>query len=191
MNNEKDIKALISAVEKSERVERFTSKRFEHLAQRIYARTHKMIGVTTLKRLWGYVDCEQKPRTTTLDILAEYIGYKSFHAFCRAYEEDGGTISSYITLGECMYCDDMEIGDIFRLTWAPCRVCDVEYRGNNTFLVVYSENTKLEVGAVFKCYVFENGEQLFIDHLFMKNTQKEPMNYVAGRLGGIHYEKLD
>ena len=72
MNNEKDIKALISAVEKSERVERFTSKRFEHLAQRIYARTHKMIGVTTLKRLWGYVDCEQKPRTTTLDILAEY-----------------------------------------------------------------------------------------------------------------------
>ena len=73
MKTEKDILLLISAIENAEGISKITSKKFEHLSQRIFMRTREMIGVTTLKRLWGYVNDTTTPRAVTLDILSQYI----------------------------------------------------------------------------------------------------------------------
>ena len=68
MNTEQDIQLLISAIENAEGISKITSKKFEHLSQRIFMRTRERIGVTTLKRLWGYVNDTTTPRAVTLDI---------------------------------------------------------------------------------------------------------------------------
>lgn len=192
MNTEKDIQLLISAIEKAEGISKITSKKFEHLSQRIFMRTRETIGVTTLKRLWGYVNDTTTPRAVTLDILSQYIGYRSFDDFKRLYnaDEGNGTPSSKITFGDCVYADEMEVGDVYRLTWSPNRVCDIEYRGDFTFVVKSSQLTKLTEGTSFRCQVIEKGEQLFIDHVYFDEKQRSPLNYIAGKIGGINYEKL-
>ena len=107
MNTEKDIQLLVSAIENAEGISKITSKKFEHLSQRIFMRTRETIGVTTLKRLWGYVNDTTTPRAVTLDILSQYIGYRSFDDFKRLYsaDEDNGVPSSKITFGDCIYAD--------------------------------------------------------------------------------------
>jgi len=189
MNTNKDIQALVSAIEQAEGTTNMTSKKFKHLSDRIFARTHEMIGETTLKRLWGYVSDTTVPRTVTLDILSQYIGYRSFADFKRLYNTEGA-VSSNITFGDCVYADEMEVGDKYRLTWSPNRVCEVEYQGDNTFIVVSSQFTKLIEGTTFRCYVIERGEELFLDHVFFTKEQRSPLNYIAGKIGGIQYEKI-
>ena len=216
MNTEQDIQLLISAIENAEGISKITSKKFEHLSQRIFMRTRERIGVTTLKRLWGYVNDTTTPRAVTLDILSQYIGYRSFDDFKRLYNADdvNGAPSSNITFGDCVYADDMEVGDVYRLTWSPNRVCIIEYRGDYTFLKVRflakpkrinslwsfgltksfivksSQSTKLIDGTTFRCQVIEKGEQLFLDHVYFDANQRSPLNYIAGKIGGVNYEKL-
>lgn len=190
MNNQnEDIRALLDAILQAEGVTEMTPKRFAHLSTRVFARTRQMIGVTTLKRLFGYVNDVTTPRTVTLDILSQYLGYKTFEDFCRLYN-DKDIPSSSITLGECVYVDEMEVGDTYRLTWSPNRVCDVEYQGDFTFVIKDSKLSKLIPGTTFRCQLFEKGEELFLDHVYFDEKQRSPLNYIAGKIGGINYEKL-
>ena len=46
------------------------------------------LSVNTLKRLWGYLDNDHATRRSTLDILAQFIGYRDYVSFCREEEED-------------------------------------------------------------------------------------------------------
>ena len=84
----------------------------------------------------------------------------------------------------------MEVGDFYRLTWSPNRVCIIEYRGDYTFIVKSSQSTKLIDGTTFRCQVIEKGEQLFLDHVYFDANQRSPLNYIAGKIGGVNYEKL-
>ena len=42
----------------------------------------------------------------------------------------------------------------------------------------------------FRCQVIEKGEQLFLDHVYFDANQRSPLNYIAGKIGGVNYEKL-
>lgn len=43
----------------------------------------KSISSSTLKRLYGYVNDDHKPRNITLDALAQYIGYNNYAEFTK------------------------------------------------------------------------------------------------------------
>lgn len=59
-----------------------TPKDFDFLAESIFEKLHQRISPTTLKRLWGYLhDTSSSPRPSTLDLLAQFIGYPSFADF--------------------------------------------------------------------------------------------------------------
>lgn len=60
-----------------------TPKDFEFLAAQIYEQTHSTISVSTLKRVWGYVDAYKSVRESTLDLLAQFIGYDNYQHFCQ------------------------------------------------------------------------------------------------------------
>ena len=171
---------------------------FKRLSELIFNRTHELISESTLKRLWGYVNGDIEPRISTLDILSQFIGYTDFEQFRRLVVEPAKngndattpTSPSNIILGECIFTDDMNVGDTYRLTWAPGRVCDIKYQGDNSFVVIASELTRLVVGSTFRCSVFEKGCPLFINQLYFSSDQIEPVSYVAGKIGGIHIEKI-
>lgn len=51
---------------------------FAILADQIFSTTKQTIGVTTLKRLTGYIDDPRETNKGTLNILAVYLGYPSW-----------------------------------------------------------------------------------------------------------------
>jgi len=51
------------------------------LAQKITAKTHKTISQTTLKRIYGFAQSRYAVSNFTLNVLAQYCGYESWHSF--------------------------------------------------------------------------------------------------------------
>jgi hypothetical protein len=53
---------------------------FEQLSEQILAETGVSLSVSTLKRLWGRVRYQSSPNPTTLDTLAQFVGYPNFRS---------------------------------------------------------------------------------------------------------------
>lgn len=61
--------------------EQWTGKDFDALSDAIQQQTGQAISVTTLKRLWGRVQSNNPPSTTTLDILSQFAGFAHWRDF--------------------------------------------------------------------------------------------------------------
>ena len=64
-----------------------TPKDFDFLSESIFETLHQKVSATTLKRLWGYLQESSAPRTSTLDLLAQYVGYANWDSFCNQEEK--------------------------------------------------------------------------------------------------------
>ena len=51
-----------------------TPKDFDFLSDAIFEKLHQKVSTTTLKRLWGYLSEPVTPRTSTLDLLSQFVG---------------------------------------------------------------------------------------------------------------------
>lgn len=58
-----------------------TPRDFDHLHDLLFQEQGIMVSVSTLKRIWGYVKSDSQPRSSSLDILARYVGYSDYEAF--------------------------------------------------------------------------------------------------------------
>ena len=123
-----------------------TPKDFNNLRERIYARLHIFISPTTLMRLWGYVNEPVTPRKTTLDTLARFLNYHDWEDFQKKHTLAKERQSDPVMSRKLNVKSDLKVGHRIRLIWQPERVCDVEYLGNLTFRVLYSEKTRLKEG---------------------------------------------
>ncbi|TAE32035.1 MAG: hypothetical protein EAZ91_06175 [Cytophagales bacterium] len=61
---------------------------FEQLSEQILAETGVSLSVTTLKRLWGRVRYDSSPNPTTLDTLAQFVGYDNWRTL-RVHDSAG------------------------------------------------------------------------------------------------------
>ena len=166
-----------------------TPKDFDALREMIFSRLHILVSATTLKRIWGYIDDNVSTRRGTLDILARYLGYADFEAFENGVAAEGGELPSNPIMSRRIDVDEqLQPGDLLRLTWQPGRVCDVEYRGERSFCVVASQNTRLCAGNTFKCSLMIEDEPLYIDSLIADGSA--PVAYVCGKRSGIRFEPL-
>ena len=166
-----------------------TPKDFDALREMIFSRLHILVSATTLKRIWGYIDDNVSTRRGTLDILARYLGYADFEAFANGAAASGGELPSNPIMARRIDVDEqLQPGDLIRLTWQPGRLCDVEYRGERLFCVVASQNTRLCAGNTFKCSLMIEDEPLYIDSLIADGSA--PVAYVCGKRSGIRFEPL-
>ena len=163
-----------------------TPKDFDFLKERIYARLHILVSSTTLKRLWGYLDEDVTPRENTLDILAQYLGYRDWNEYQQKAQQSKDPQSSPVMNRKLSVKEDLAIGNCIRLTWLPERVCDIEYLGDLTFKVIASENTRLRTGDTFECSLIVEGEPLYLDNLIQGN--RPPIAYVCGKKSGVNFE---
>ena len=165
-----------------------TPKDFEFLRERVYARLHILISRTTLMRLWGYVDEKVEPRKSTLDMLAQFLGYQDWEEYHRnallpKEQQSSPVMSRRLSVMKCL-----GRGDCLRLTWQPDRVCDVVFLGDLTFRVIASSHTRLHVGDTFQCSMIVEGEPLYLDNLIQGDGQ--PIAYVCGKKTGVMFEFL-
>ena len=70
------------------------SKDFENLNLLIFEKTKVSLSASTLRRIWGRVEYNHLPSTTTLDTLARFAGFESWRAFTRQQEPSKASVNN-------------------------------------------------------------------------------------------------
>lgn len=159
-----------------------TTTDFIFLAGEIYGRVKERLSVSTLKRLWGYVDGYASVRIATLDILARFAGFSDYETFVADYCEVEGVQSSHRVTGNSIYAHDLKAGDKIEITWNPNRRCLFTYQGDGLFVVTEAKNSKLKMGDRFLCGRFTLNEPLYVEYLTQDNKKEL---FVVGNKGGL------
>ena len=166
-----------------------TTTDYEVLSLVIERDTGELVSSSTLKRLWGYVNYSSFPRIKTLDTLSLFIGYPGFKAFCDYLKENGSTPSSFFTT-HVLFSSSLKEGASVRIGWAPNRVVNLKYLGNDRFEVSSSVNTKLKAGDSFETSEFILGVPLFLGSVTRAGGEETPP-YVAGKAEGLNLLEWD
>ena len=160
---------------------------FETLIAQVWLHLHENISLSTLERLWGYIDGANKTRRSTLNILSRYVGSRDWDDYTsRLLNEEQGSSNPFIADG--VHTQDLQSGQKLEVTWLPNRRCVFRYLGDMRFEVVESVNSKLSVGDTFTSTFFLIGQPLYIDHLVL--TGHPIVSYVAGNNGGLQSVSL-
>ena len=165
-----------------------TPRDFNYLRDRIYARTHIMVSPTTLKRIWGYLTDDVEARESTLGILAQFLGYRDLEEYRNRSMQPDKQQSSPVMSRRMNVAEQLHAGDCLCIAWQPDRQCEVEYLGNQTFIVRKSANTRLQPNDTFQCGLIIDGEPLYLDNLCQ--GKYPPIAYVCGKKSGIRFEVL-
>lgn len=164
-----------------------TPKDFDLLVQSIFDRTHVLLSTSTLKRFWGYVakndEARGEMRQTNLDILARYVGFTNWEAFCNRNKAADKDTSSLFYGHKQISTESLSPGDTLTIMWQPNRQASLLYQDNDTFLVTACENCKLMVGDTFQCHTFVENQPLVVINL--KREGQPPCGYTCGKTGGI------
>ena len=163
-----------------------TPKDFKHLSEEIFNRVHSLISPSTLMRLWGYIESDVKPRVSTLNQLARFVGFRDLQDFLQMDHKNRQ--SSVVICRHLNVSTDIQRGQKLRLRWLPDRVCDIIYRGNLSFEVIRSEHTGLKKGATFMCPLIIEGEPLYLDNVVQYDIPGS--GYVCGKRNGVTFNFL-
>ncbi len=152
----------------------------EFLSLDIQSKTGIRIGATTLKRLLGFVSDERQPHASTLDLIANYLGYTDWQQLDL---EDKKGNSGFDTLDEEIRSADLQVGNQVDIQYSPERIVVFKYLGDSRFQVVNSLNSKLRMGD-YVCI------QNFILHhpLFISSVIRDGIDlgqFTAGRISGL------
>lgn len=180
--NPQHITMLRQLVEESANHRIGTSNDFIFMSGEIRGRLNENISVSTLKRLWGYVDGYASVRQSTLDILARFVGFPDWETFVSDYCEVEGVQSSHRVVGESLFAKDLSVGDKVEIRWNPNRHLLLNYLGDNMFTITESENAKLKAGDRFLCQRFILNQPLFVDVL---SDDGQAAVFVMGNKGGL------
>lgn len=152
----------------------------ERLSADINKHLNEIIGVTTLKRLFGFVNDVKTPRQVTLDILARYAGFDSYESM----------LMELGVSGDSEFEDDTSIaaanlmpGDKVTFTYLPDREVTMEYLGHLKFEVLESVRSSLEKGDIAEISSFCPGQPLRMDSVCRGEINLG--RYVAGKVSGI------
>lgn len=130
---------------------------FNELSTLISETNHERLGVSTLKRIWGYVKSDFAPTYSTLSVLSRYAGYRDWHHFCiqlsGAYDsnfsDEGIVVSANL-------CEGVRIA----VEWPIDKSCVLRKIGNpSLFAVMEAENIKLKPGDTCSIEYIAVGEK--------------------------------
>jgi hypothetical protein len=138
------------------------------------------ISSTTLKRLFGIIELKNQPRLYTLDIVAEYAGFKSWKA---ALEGDALNENSYFESCNRIIVKNLMANQQIKIQYKPNRILKLRYKENSHFVVIYAENCKLDVNDEVVIFQLEIGYPLVCEKV-MRNSI-DLGSYVGGKEGGI------
>lgn len=119
----------------------------DRLQKDIHTATGEMLSVNTIRRLTGSLPYSGSQRISTLDIVAEYLGYgdaKILLAYLDDHTSDFGLSPSLI------YMADLPPGAKVELEWAPDRRITLLHIEGHRFIVEKAFNSKLKEGDILE-----------------------------------------
>lgn len=157
----------------------------EYLSLDIESKTGIHVGATTLKRLLGFAEDERNPHTSTLDVIARYLGYAHWDELSKI--EDKGN-SDFDTADEEVRSADLQVGNSIEITYLPDRRLVLQYLGDCRYRVTVSENSKLHENDEVEILNFVLHHPLFVINV-MRNGESLGQ-FTAGRISGLSSFKL-
>ena len=128
------------------------SKDLEYLCDSIYKETGRTIGITTMKRLLGYISDDRNTNEYTLNTIALYLGYHTWSELCYTIKID----SDWEFEDDAYYVDELPLGAVLKVKYLNR---DVHFR------VVEHKNTKALQVVGAKNSSLKEGDILLVDHL--------------------------
>lgn len=159
-----------------------TSTDFEALSVVIDREIGELVSASTLKRLWGYVSLKPTPRQSTLDILARFLGERSFQGFCKQLKDSPEYQSTFFS-SKAVPSSCLKPGQTLEIGWNPDRLVYLKYIGNEEFYVNESCNSQLNKGDRFYVTAFMLGYPLYIPRI-LRDGEFTP-SYIAGTVDGL------
>ncbi len=153
----------------------------EVLALAIQEETGQMLSTTTLKRMLGFVNGPANPRPSSLDIVAQYLGYPNYNLLAKDLGEDAD-ISDFRVV-ESIDSADLVVGEQIQITYHPNRVLVLSYLGDNKYLVNESRGSKLLKGDKLMIAGFYVGFELLISDV--ERDKQHLGSYQAAKHGGL------
>lgn len=155
---------------------------FLALVEQIEKEQHQHISESTLERVWGYsTRGYDTVSLRTLDVLAQYGSGCIWSVFC---DNLNIACESEFFNQDMIAAKDLAIGQIIRFGWHPDRICEVEYLGNNRFITIRCEHSKIQVGDTFSCMHFLLGKELIL-HDFCQSSSESCQTYIVGKIHGL------
>ncbi len=137
---------------------------FDVLAQAISDSTHERLGVNTLKRLFGFNAPMSDPRSSTMDVLARYLGFSSYEALCKTMGEDAD-ISEFAPI-DCINVRSLKRSTVVRICYEPNRTFALLYMGDCVFTVLEAEGSRnIQVGDVLTITQLAVGHRLVVEQV--------------------------
>lgn len=181
-----EVQILLDNIQNFEKLSFLTPKSFENLSTEIFKKTKHHISVSTLKRLWGYVNRRNKVRISTLDILSQYIGFLNFNDFQKQLLNQNEN-SGFLEQNQ-ISCSNLNKGDEVEIGWQPDRVCKLIYDGRNTFIVKSAHNTFLTTNHILKTPIFVLNKPLYLEIVSSENENQK--TYIVGKETGLTILKI-
>ncbi len=116
------------------------AKDCEELSISIKKQCNANVSTTTLKRLFGIIVAENKPRLYTLDILAVYAGFECFKS---AINKENIEENSYSENTKQIIIKNLLDKQVIKVKYHPNSSLLLKYCNNSEFLVLEAINSKL------------------------------------------------
>ena len=143
-----EIEQLLVDVEKKFGTKPYSPADFNELILAIKKETNESIGLSTLERMWGYVNNVDKPQISSLNKLARYLGCENWNEYLQYIREREQSNASHILEG-AIRASDLGIG---RLVGVKIGFISYVFRylGKMQFEVVMAKHSSILVpGATF------------------------------------------
>ena len=152
----------------------------EFLSLDIQSKTGVRIGATTLKRLVGFAQDERTPHTSTLDAIARYLGYAHWEELTKiGYAGNSGFDSP----DEEVRSADLPVNACIEITYLPDRLVRMQYLGNQRYVIVESQNSKLQSGDKVEIQNFVLHHPLLVLNVWRNGETLG--QFTAGRVSGL------
>lgn len=155
----------------------------EYLALDIESVTGEHIGVNTLKRLLGFIDDEREPRPSTLDIIARYLDFENWDLL-KCFDDKSN--SSFSAAEDEIRVGDLSNGQHIQISYLPDRLIELEYCGDEQFLVKKSQNSKLQIDDKLTISHIVKGYPLLVSHVW--RDRADLGSFRAGKAQGISFK---
>ncbi len=140
------------------------AKDFETLAKLILEITRRSIGVTTLKRLLGYIDDDHRTNSYTLNTIALYLGYPTWDVYLLTHSVD----SIWQFEDSAVYIKSLEENSEICIKYMDrvVRFKVIMYNEEKALKVIQSSNSSLLPNDVLYIYKIEKGKRLKAEKVF-------------------------
>ena len=152
----------------------------EFLSLDIESKTGVRIGATTLKRLLGFAQDDRSPHASTLDAIARYLGYAHWDEV-KDIEDKGN--SDFGTTEEEIRSDDLAPNRIVEFAYLPDRLVRLKYLGSHRYLVLESQNSKLQADDEIEVQNFVLHHPLLVLQVWRHGEKLG--QFTAGRISGL------